>query len=55
MINYRVKNLDQLLEQLRSEGVTVEDPVEELEYGRFGWIIDPEENKIELWEPARGR
>lgn len=51
MINYRVENLDQLLDQLRSAGVEVDDRVEEYEYGRFAWIMDPEGNRIELWEP----
>lgn len=51
MINYRVANLTQLLETLRKEGVHVEDKVEEYEYGKFGWIMDPDGNKIELWEP----
>jgi predicted enzyme related to lactoylglutathione lyase len=55
MINYRVKNLDKLLQQLRSNGVEVEDRIEEYEYGRFAWITDPEGNRIELWEPAKGR
>jgi predicted enzyme related to lactoylglutathione lyase len=49
-----VANLDQLLEQLRSEGVEVDDRVEEYEYGRFGWVMDPEGNRIELWEPPPG-
>jgi len=51
MFNYRVENLDELLKVLREEGVTVIDKVEELPYGKFGWIMDPEGNKIELWEP----
>ncbi|MBD1210970.1 MAG: VOC family protein [Ignavibacteria bacterium] len=51
MINYRVENLVALLEALRSEGVRVEDKIEEFEFGKFGWIYDPEGNKIELWEP----
>lgn len=51
MINYRVENLVALLEALRSEGVRVEDKIEEYEFGKFGWIYDPEGNKIELWEP----
>lgn len=51
MINYRVENLTALVELLRSEGVEVEK-VEEAEYGRFGWIMDPEGNRIELWEPG---
>lgn len=50
MINYRVENLVALLEELRKEGVRVEDKIEEYEYGKFGWIYDPEGNKIELWE-----
>jgi predicted enzyme related to lactoylglutathione lyase len=54
MINYRVADLHGLLEQLRQEGVRVDDKVEEYEYGRFGWIYDPDGNKIELWEPPNG-
>ena len=50
MINYRVENLASLLEQLRNEGVEVDERMEEYEYGRFGWIMDPEGNRIELWE-----
>ena len=51
MFNYRVENLTELLKVLKEEGVTVMDKVEELPYGKFGWIMDPEGNKIELWEP----
>ncbi len=51
MFNYRVENLTELLEALRAEGVTVVGKMEEFSYGKFGWIIDPEGNKIELWEP----
>jgi len=51
MFNYRVENLDELLKVLRDEGVTVIDKVEEVSYAKFGWIMDPEGNKIELWEP----
>ena len=51
MLNFRVDDLDALLAQLRSEGVEVDDKVEEYEYGRFGWIMDPEGCRIELWEP----
>ena len=51
MINYRVDNLDEVLAALKSEGVTVDEKVEESEYGRFGWAMDPEGNRIELWEP----
>jgi predicted enzyme related to lactoylglutathione lyase len=51
MINYRVENLDALLSELRKEGVKVDDRIEEYDYGRFAWIMDPEGNRIELWEP----
>src|SRR5262245_31891703 len=50
MINYRVANLDRMLEQLRGGGVMIEK-VEDYDYGRFAWITDPEGNRIELWEP----
>ena len=53
MINYRVADLDALLAQLKEEGVEVEDRVEECEYGRFAWVMDPEGNRIELWEPSK--
>jgi predicted enzyme related to lactoylglutathione lyase len=52
MINYRVENLKALLDELRKEGVTIVGDIEEYEYGKFGWILDPEGNKIELWEPV---
>lgn len=52
MFNYRVTDLDALLDRLRKEGVAVEDQIREYDYGRFGWIMDPEGNRIELWEPA---
>lgn len=51
MFNYRVENLVKLLAELKKEGVTVIDKFEEYEYGKFGWIIDLDGNKIELWEP----
>ena len=54
MLNYRVDDLDGMLEQLRAAGAEVEDKVEELEFGRFGWAVDPEGNRFELWEPAEG-
>lgn len=50
MINYRVSNLDRMIEQLKKAGIAVEK-VEEYDYGRFTWITDPEGNRIELWEP----
>jgi catechol 2,3-dioxygenase-like lactoylglutathione lyase family enzyme len=51
MINFRVADLHALLAALRSEGCNVEDRTEETEQGKFGWVIDPEGNKVELWEP----
>jgi predicted enzyme related to lactoylglutathione lyase len=51
MMNYRVENLVELLAVLKEEGVTVVGKIEEHDYGKFGWILDPEGNKIELWEP----
>jgi predicted enzyme related to lactoylglutathione lyase len=50
MLNYRVANLDRMLAQLREAGVTVEK-TEDHPYGRFAWIVDPEGNRVELWEP----
>lgn len=50
MINYRVANLDAMLEQLKNAGVSV-DRVVDYDYGRFAWLTDPEGNRIELWEP----
>ncbi len=54
MFNFRVADLDAMLEQLRGDGCLVLDRIEEMEFGRFGWVIDPEGNKIELWEPVAG-
>jgi predicted enzyme related to lactoylglutathione lyase len=51
MLNFRVDDLDGLLIRLRAEGVTVDKPVEEYEYGRFAWITDPDGRRVELWEP----
>ena len=51
MINYRVENLEELVEQLNKEGVTIADTVQSVEYGKFIHIIDMEGNKVELWEP----
>jgi predicted enzyme related to lactoylglutathione lyase len=51
MINLRVENLDELLKVLREEDVHVFDETEDGDYGKFGWILDPEGNKIELWQP----
>jgi len=51
MINYRVENIEELVEELKANGVTILDEIETFEYGKFVHIIDPENNKIELWEP----
>jgi predicted enzyme related to lactoylglutathione lyase len=51
MINYRVENLAHLVEQLKNEGVTIVDKMEDSDYGKFVHIIDAENNKVELWEP----
>src|SRR5580704_8997876 len=51
MVNYRVRNLDAMLAQLRAAGAQVDDRVEDYEFGRFGWATDPEGNRFELWEP----
>lgn len=54
MINFRVANLDALLQTLRDEGVQVVEATETMDgIGKFGWIVDPEGNKVELWEPAK--
>lgn len=55
MINYRVEDVRALVEALRSEGCNVLEKVEESEYGKFAWVIDPEGNKVELWEPPPGQ
>jgi predicted enzyme related to lactoylglutathione lyase len=54
MINFRVKDLVKLLEALKEEGVTIVGEMTEAEYGKFGWVMDPEGNKIELWEAVDG-
>ena len=54
MINYRVDDLDGMLSRLRAAGVEVDDRVEDTEYGRFGWAVDPDGNRFELWQPPAG-
>ncbi len=51
MINYRVADLEALVAQLKTEGVTIVDKIEDTDYGKFVHILDIEENKIQLWEP----
>jgi predicted enzyme related to lactoylglutathione lyase len=55
MINYRVADLDALLAALRAEGCNVVGDSEDSEYGKFGWVLDPEGNKVELWQPPPGQ
>jgi predicted enzyme related to lactoylglutathione lyase len=55
MVNYRVADLAALLSTLRDEGCDVVAKSEESEFGKFGWVIDPEGNKVELWEPPAGQ
>lgn len=51
MMNYRVENLEELMKTLKAEGVQVMEEVQIVEEGKFGWIMDCDGNKIELWEP----
>jgi len=55
MINYRVDDLRALVAVLREEGCNVLEKIDDSEYGTFGWVIDPEGNKIELWQPPAGQ
>jgi predicted enzyme related to lactoylglutathione lyase len=55
MINYRVDDLAAVLQALRDEGCNVLEKVDDSEYGKFGWVMDPEGNKVELWEPPPGQ
>jgi len=55
MVNYRVDDLHALMKALREVGRTVLDKIDESEYGKFGWVIDPEGNKVELWQPPPGQ
>jgi predicted enzyme related to lactoylglutathione lyase len=55
MVNYRVADLHALVSALRAEGCKVLDKTDDSEYGKFGWVIDPEGNKVELWEPPSGQ
>ena len=55
MINYRVADLNAVLQALRSEGCNVLEKTDDSEYGKFGWVMDPEGNKVELWQPPAGQ
>jgi predicted enzyme related to lactoylglutathione lyase len=53
MLNFRVRNLDAMLAQLREKGAAVSPEIQDMDgVGRFGWVTDPEGNRIELWQPA---
>jgi len=53
MLNFRVRDLDAMLAQLRAKGADVSEETQDMEgIGRFGWVADPEGNRIELWQPA---
>ena len=55
MVNYRVADLHALLAALRQEGCNVLEKVDDSEFGKFGWVMDPEGNKIQLWQPPEGQ
>lgn len=55
MVNYRVDDLDALVAALEAEGCNVLDGIDESDFGKFAWVIDPEGNKIELWQPPAGQ
>jgi len=55
MVNYRVADLAALLAALRVEGCNVLEKTDDSEFGKFGWVIDPEGNKVELWQPPEGQ
>ena len=54
MVNYRVNDLSAVLAALKAEGCAVDERTEESELGRFGWVMDPEGNRVELWQPPEG-
>ena len=55
MVNYRVEDLVSLLQALRDEGCQVLEETDDSAYGKFGWVIDLEGNKVELWQPPAGQ
>jgi predicted enzyme related to lactoylglutathione lyase len=54
MVNYRVEDLATVLAALREEGCDVDEKTEASEFGKFGWVMDPDGNRVELWEPPQG-
>jgi predicted enzyme related to lactoylglutathione lyase len=55
MINYRVEDLHAVVVALKAEGCNVLDKIDDSEHGKFAWVIDPEGNKVELWQPPAGQ
>jgi predicted enzyme related to lactoylglutathione lyase len=55
MVNYRVEDLYAIVAALKAEGCNVLDEIDDSEYGKFAWVIDPEGNKVELWQPPDGQ
>jgi len=55
MVNYRVEDVYELVKVLKEEGCNVLDKIDDSEYGKFAWVIDPEGNKVELWQPPAGQ
>jgi len=55
MVNYRVEDLHALIKVLKEEGCNMLEKIDESEYGKFAWVIDPEGNKVELWQPPQGQ
>ena len=55
MVNYRVEDLHALVKALREEGCKVLEKIDDSEYGKFAWVIDPEGNEVELWQPPAGQ
>jgi len=55
MVNYRVEDVHALVKVLKQEGCNVLDKIDESEYGKFAWVIDPKGNKLELWQPPAGQ
>jgi len=55
MVNYRVDDLDALMQALKAEGCNVLEQMDDPAFGKFGWVVDPEGNKVELWQPPAGK
>jgi predicted enzyme related to lactoylglutathione lyase len=52
MLNFQVDDLDGVLAKLKAAGAVVDPKTEDYDYGRFGWFVDPEGNRVELWQPS---